>query len=222
MEMCSTLTSTEQPCMDTPISHWPQKFCITNMSHTTKVLTGIDASPRGGHSPILAANNVDDEAQFWEYDPSLHTIKNVKTGPYAIPEDLHKGARILESVDPFSWNVDEQSSGQFAITLPEDSGLLWTLCSDKNYGFVRPRHFALTSGCLFTRTCRLRLPYSHAPQTTMHAGGHGPSSKPESRALNAGLEHADTPFSYVLSSCSDHCQCIPNIHDTCAVALSPK
>ena len=49
----------------------------------------------------------------WEYDASLHTIKNVKTGLYAIPEELHTGARILEGVDPFTWNVDKQSNGHF-------------------------------------------------------------------------------------------------------------
>ena len=41
-----------------------QKFCITNASHRTRVLTGIDASAKGGDPPIIVANNVDDEAQF--------------------------------------------------------------------------------------------------------------------------------------------------------------
>ncbi|KAI0772657.1 hypothetical protein BC629DRAFT_732822 [Irpex lacteus] len=117
-------------------SHRVPRFCIASASCSTRVLTGIDASATVEDTPILTANDVQDETQFWEYDALEQTIKNVKTGLYAFPEDLQDGARILAGTLPFTWDIREQSSGYYTIGLPEDNHLCWNLASDVNYGFV--------------------------------------------------------------------------------------
>lgn len=60
--------------------HRPPRFCIASASCSTRVLTGIDASAKVGDTPILTANDVQDETQFVCASPSsLYTSDEILT-----------------------------------------------------------------------------------------------------------------------------------------------
>ncbi|KAI0089619.1 hypothetical protein BDY19DRAFT_993198 [Irpex rosettiformis] len=105
---------------------------VTNAAYTNRVITDIVAADGTGNPPIFGVTDIEEEPQVWEYDSFKQTIKNKKTGLYTYPEDMKKGARILERKAAYAWDVEDQDGGLHSIGSSDDK-LYWALTDGSNW-----------------------------------------------------------------------------------------